>query len=154
MRRWLYCEYWWAVHNLLAHPLLQLCWWASLCGRIAPLARLGDWLHEVTTPVEETVSLSFSGLDSLPDWLVIDAVRYVIGRTSVQADETSLWLVEHWDRLPERVRQQVRRDLEREFERDDRARAEGRVQGLPLGWNCDRLAWERVRKLWATEQVP
>ncbi len=43
-------EFWWAVHNLVAHPLSQLLWWASLFGLIRPVARLGDWLHDWTVP--------------------------------------------------------------------------------------------------------
>lgn len=50
MRRWLYLEFWWAVHNLLAHPLSQLLWWASLCGLLSPLRRLADWCHDATVP--------------------------------------------------------------------------------------------------------
>ncbi len=53
MRRWLYLEFWWAIHNLVAHPLMQLLWWASLCGLIRSLARLSDWTHEVTVPSHE-----------------------------------------------------------------------------------------------------
>lgn len=34
MKRWCYVEFWWAVHNLIAHPLSQLIWWTSLCGLI------------------------------------------------------------------------------------------------------------------------
>jgi hypothetical protein len=50
MRRWIYREFWWAVHNLIAHPVSQLFWWMSLCGLIRPLARAGDWLHDWTVP--------------------------------------------------------------------------------------------------------
>lgn len=45
-------EFWWAIHNLLVHPLMQLLWWTSLCGRIRFLSEFGDWLHEWTTPTE------------------------------------------------------------------------------------------------------
>lgn len=50
MKRWLYLEAWWALHNLLAHPLSQILWWASLCGLVRPVARAGDWLHDATVP--------------------------------------------------------------------------------------------------------
>lgn len=46
-------EFWWAIHNLVAHPLSQLLWWASLCGRVQSVARLGDWVHDVTVPLHE-----------------------------------------------------------------------------------------------------
>lgn len=53
MRKWLYLESMWAVHNLVAHPVSQLLWWCSLCGVLHPVAALGDWLHDVTVPVHD-----------------------------------------------------------------------------------------------------
>ena len=50
MKRWLYLEFWWAVHNLIAHPLSQLLWWLSLCGTIKAVARSSDRLHDWTVP--------------------------------------------------------------------------------------------------------
>jgi len=49
-------EFWWAVHNLIAHPLMQLLWWMSLCGLIKSVANIGDWLHDWTTPKEKDYS--------------------------------------------------------------------------------------------------
>jgi hypothetical protein len=53
MKRWLYLEFWWAIHNLIAHPCEQVCWWASLCGLIRPVANTGQWFHDWTVPVHE-----------------------------------------------------------------------------------------------------
>lgn len=50
MWHWLHLEFWWAVHNLVAHPVSQILWWLSLCGNIKPLARSGDWIHDFTIP--------------------------------------------------------------------------------------------------------
>lgn len=50
MKRWLYLEFWWAVHNLFAHPVSQLVWWLSLCGVVKPIAKCGDWIHDQTIP--------------------------------------------------------------------------------------------------------
>lgn len=50
MRHWIYLEFWWAVHNLFAHPLSQILWWLSLCGWNGPVARLSNWVHDVTVP--------------------------------------------------------------------------------------------------------
>jgi len=33
----------WAPHNILAHPMMEVCHWAGLPS-------LGNWVHEVTTP--------------------------------------------------------------------------------------------------------
>jgi hypothetical protein len=42
----------WAIHNLIAHPASEVCWWL---GYIIPSMRLvGDWLHDVTIPKHES----------------------------------------------------------------------------------------------------
>jgi len=57
------------------------------------------------------------------------------------------------DDIEQPVRDLIRRELERAFEQDDKARA-GEAQGYkPLGWDCDRKQWERVRSLWANAEV-
>lgn len=84
-----------------------------------------------------------------PDWMVINAVRYAVGRMTYVVGETADWLVNNWGGLPPSVRTQIRRDLEKEFERDDFARAAGKADcGLPLGMSVDRQEWERVRRAW------
>ena len=58
-------------------------------------------------------------------------------------------LIQHWPILPEPTKALIRRDLEEEFERDDRHRAENPTGlWMPLGHDCDRAEWERVRALW------
>ncbi|WP_188052081.1 hypothetical protein [Azospirillum sp. Sh1] len=43
----------WALHNLIAHPVGELCFWASfLCP---PLRRFGGWLHDITVPAHDPV---------------------------------------------------------------------------------------------------
>lgn len=34
---------WWAIHNLIAHPLSEILYWLGL-------SRLGFWLHDATIP--------------------------------------------------------------------------------------------------------
>ena len=34
---------WWAVHNLFAHPVSELCFWLRI-------PRFGNWLHDATVP--------------------------------------------------------------------------------------------------------
>lgn len=86
----------------------------------------------------------------IPDWMIINAVRYATGRMTYAVLETCDWLVANWSNLPERVRQIIRQDLECEFRRDDMARADPyrAKMILPLGHDCDRAQWERVRRLW------
>jgi len=41
--------FWWAVHNLFAHPASELLYWVGL-------GRIGDWLHEQTIPIHNPKS--------------------------------------------------------------------------------------------------
>lgn len=91
----------------------------------------------------------------LPDWMVIDSVRYALGRTSYQVGVTARWLVTYWNSLPESAREIIQRDIEEAFDRDDRDRETwrealdpNRPKGFELGWDCDRQSWEAVRALW------
>ncbi len=72
----------------------------------------------------------------IPDWMVIDAARYAMGRATYQASVTARWLVAHWSEIPPPAREIIRRDMEEHYRRGD------------LGWDCDRDEWDRVRALW------
>jgi len=39
--------FWWAVHNLIAHPGCEVLHWVRL-------GALGDWLHDETVPMIQT----------------------------------------------------------------------------------------------------
>lgn len=93
-------------------------------------------------------------LGPVPDWLVIDAVRYAVGRRTYQVDVTARWLCVVWARLPAHVREIIQRDLEVEFRRDDAMRARGERTCLPLGMDCDRESWAMVRALWLSQDPP
>lgn len=75
-------------------------------------------------------------------------VRYCLGRMTFVPDECRRWLERHWWQMSVETRRAIRADVERAFEEDDRARADGR-DWKPLGMDCDRAEWERVRKLWS-----
>lgn len=92
-------------------------------------------------------------LGALPDWLFIDAVRYAIGRMSAQVSLTTEWIRHAWPYLPKGARNIIKRDVEDAFKRDDDHRAEDNRCGVmidykPLGMDCDRACWEKVRELW------
>lgn len=38
--------FWWAVHNLIAHPVSEILHWVGL-------DRWGNWLHDATIPVHD-----------------------------------------------------------------------------------------------------
>lgn len=85
------------------------------------------------------------GFDAL---MVTAAFRYCLGRQTYIVSECVDWLVANWNKFPKNVRDAIKRDLEEEFERDDVARQEGNSFFKPLGGDCDRKEWERVRELW------
>lgn len=82
------------------------------------------------------------------DIMAIAAVRYCLGRMTYIVGMCADWLIEVWPALQESARTIIQRDIEDEFTRDDVARRESQSY-LPLGADCDRKQWERVRKLWA-----
>ena len=45
-------ELWWSIHNLFAHPFMQLLRFLSLFGLIQPLVDLGQWVHDATIPAD------------------------------------------------------------------------------------------------------
>lgn len=79
-----------------------------------------------------------------PDFMVIGAFRYALGRETYVTHETSSWLIENWGLLAASAREVIKRDLIRTFEEDDRARSLS-AKYLPLGDDCDRAEWQ---KLW------
>ena len=88
-----------------------------------------------------------SGNTAFDDRIVVWAVRYCLGRMTYVSGECATWLVRHWPQLSEETQQAIRRDVDQAFEADDKAR--GSDQPFkPLGWDCDRREWERVRALW------
>lgn len=117
--------------------------------------RLGDSDLECDMPDPKEIGMhidfaiavmdALSGHDHL---MVIAAFRYCLGRKTYIVGECAAWLIKTWPLLNEQTRTIIQRDLEEQFELDDRARAEQR-EYKPLGWDCDRKEWERVRRLWS-----
>lgn len=88
--------------------------------------------------------------------LLVAATRYYMGRMTASNIGFAADLASAWPLIPDPIRKIIKHDLQTEFRRDDEARAEGK-QWKPLGADCDREAWERVRKAWiayeATKQM-
>lgn len=79
--------------------------------------------------------------------MAVAAFRYSLGRMSYIVADTVDWLIFNWSIIPPSARKIIQRDLEEAFSRDDEAR-EFSAQYFPLGMDCDRQQWERVRALW------
>ena len=53
-----------------------------------------------------------------------------------------------WPNLPVHTQNKIIAELEEEFRRDDKIRPND--QYAPLGMDCDRKQWEKVRALWTS----
>lgn len=84
--------------------------------------------------------------------LWVGAFRYHLGRMTYAVSDFCNLLIETWPTLPEHTRNLIRRDLEEEFKRDNEARTEGWPY-RPLGDDCDRREWARVRALWVETKL-
>lgn len=93
-------------------------------------------------------TLSKLGAWGWHDLMILAAFRYCCGRMTYISGACADWIVDMWPQFPERAKALIRRELDEEFRRDDEARAR-KEQFKPLGWDCDRAAWEKVRALWA-----
>ena len=81
------------------------------------------------------------------DLMAVAAFRYCLGRMTYIVSDCACWLIEQWPNIAENARKVIQRDLEDAFKRDDEARADGNDY-KPLGHDCDRMQWEKVRRLW------
>lgn len=87
-------------------------------------------------------------IKSITIWL--GATRYYLGRMTYAVSDFCECLIEAWPSLPDEARNLIKRDVEETFARDDAMRQErDEIMGLPLGMDCDRKQWERVRALWS-----
>ena len=85
--------------------------------------------------------------------LIIGATRYYTGRMTIHAGMFAQYeLARAWPLLLPNTKAVIRRDLEDDFRRDDEARARGEKYP-PLGADCDRAAWEAVRRAWQQEDA-
>lgn len=80
------------------------------------------------------------------DLMVTAAFRYCLGRRTYIVGECANWLVQHWNEFRPQTRELIQRELAEAFVHDNKARHEGE-SFKPLGDDCDRAEWERVRRL-------
>jgi hypothetical protein len=99
--------------------------------------------------VGSTAMLGAWGRDDL---MAIAAVRYCLGRMTYITSDCSEWLLAQWPSIKPGAQAVIRRDIDEAFQRDDEARDSGDAY-KPLGWDCDRAVWEKVRALWQAPNV-
>ena len=78
------------------------------------------------------------------------AFSYYCGRATIAVSAFVDELIKHWPKLSEKTRHLIERDLERAFLEDDNCRKDN-AGYKRLGHDCDRQAWEKVRRLWVVK---
>lgn len=81
------------------------------------------------------------------DMVWLGAFSYWCGRRTIAVGSFVEMLIAAWPNLSDRVHAGIQRDLEDAFAEDEKSRADNSSY-KPLGDDCDRALWERVRKLW------
>jgi hypothetical protein len=84
----------------------------------------------------------------LPDSMIHQSFRYVLGRMTYAVGVWCDWAVANWDKIPNSEKAIIERELEEAFDLDDTTRRTGGSDFLPLGHDCDRQQWERVRAMY------
>ena len=87
--------------------------------------------------------------EKLTLWL--GAFRFYCGRMTYAVSDFCDLLRKEWPNLPEHTRSLIRAELEETFVRDDKFRPHDHY--APLGADCDRKEWEKVRAIWETPNV-
>ncbi len=88
--------------------------------------------------------------ETLTLWL--GAFRYYLGRRTYAVESFCDMLRATLPNLPERAQLLIVDELDAAFKQDDAARA-NRSEFKPLGHDCDREQWERVRAMWINEST-
>ena len=96
-------------------------------------------------PKAQPAELGVWGRD---DSMAVAAVRYCLGRMTYITSDCGEWLVQQWPNIKPSARAVIARDIDDAFARDDKAREAGDTY-RPLGRDCDRAVWQKVRELWA-----
>jgi len=76
------------------------------------------------------------------DLMVLAAFRYCVGQRSYIVHDCVNWLIANWSEFEESTRAIIRRELEDMFSRDVG------TYYRPLGDDCDRAEWERLRTMY------
>jgi hypothetical protein len=77
--------------------------------------------------------------------MMIGAFRYHLGRRTYAVSEFCNFLIRVWSSLDDRTQRLIRHELQQAFQKEEEARLLG-DRYLPLGDECDRAEWEKVRR--------
>ena len=85
----------------------------------------------------------------IPAFLIINAVRYTIGRQSYAVGEICMWLKDNWEDIDPNVRRIIHRDIDDELKHEKRYN-QIRNNDEPFsffGQDIDRKRWMEIRNL-------
>lgn len=80
--------------------------------------------------------------------LWVGATRYYLGRMTYAVSDFTQMLIKHWPQLPPKTQAIITRDIEEAFAKDAKENNTALYLFHPLGHDCDRREWEKVRALW------
>lgn len=82
------------------------------------------------------------------DLMVSCAFEHCCGRNNYIVGVCVDWIIDQWPNFSNNSKAFIKRHLEKEIKRDDESRERG-DRHHPLGHDCDRELWEKVRNLWS-----
>jgi len=85
-----------------------------------------------------------------PDFVVLSAFRYALGRSTYIVQDTVIWLMENWYDIPEGTQAIIWKELKEAFEADNERRRSG-IKHYPLGMDMDRAEWAKLLRLCAED---
>lgn len=120
---------------------------------VSRLEEISATLGRVDDCVDRTYRLSIEQSNKPRPWgkedlMVLAAFRYCVGRRTYIVPECVEWLFVNWPEFSDSIKGLIQKELEELFDQDDLYRAGEWGDYRPLGDNCDRQEWERVRALW------
>jgi len=90
--------------------------------------------------------------------MIVDAVRYALGRQTYQVETTCSWVINNWLVIGARIKLQIIRDVEGAFskyEHWEKCKSKkvaseqlANKYRFYLGDGCDVQQWKKVRELW------
>jgi len=83
-----------------------------------------------------------------PDFVVLSAFRYALGRSTYIVQDTVIWLMENWYDIPEGTQAIIWKELSEAFQADNGRIRDG-IKHSPLGMDMDRMEWAKLLRLCA-----
>lgn len=84
--------------------------------------------------------------NNIPEWMIISAFRYALGRRTFIVNTTTEWLLSNWDKLSINTKTIIQNEINTAFKYDDITRqTEEKDYFFTLGTDDDRKLWEKIK---------